>query len=247
MVFNIAKKIIPESCKPIIKKVENKLPKSLTTPLKLTMELDFQKQFVKQFKSNQSIILEDWRVNHSLDKVIEICGIKESTKILDVGCGISTVLHWVNGERYGIDPLADEYLKIYSYPDGIKVTKGSGESIPFIDKYFDVVFSTNALDHCSNPMKLLDEVWRVLSDTGYFILVVEIYPTKIDRGFEHPHSFTKIFLKTLLSNKFEIIFERYSKMKAIEEKVTNGDTRYYLVDSPNHTDEITLIMRKRNG
>lgn len=51
-----------------------------------------------------------------LDEIDLICKIKNNTKVLDVGSGISAVLHFINGERFGIDVLADEYKK-YSYPE----------------------------------------------------------------------------------------------------------------------------------
>ena len=123
-------------------------------------ELEYQKRLVEALRTNSSIVLEYWRKYRYLGEINAICKIKDNTKVLDVGCGISTVLHCVDGERYGIDPLAGKYKRIYSYPEGIDITKGSGEEIPFPDEFFDIVFCSSALDHVINPQKTIDETQR---------------------------------------------------------------------------------------
>lgn len=245
MVFNLARKIIPAPIKPVIKLVNSKMPKALTAPLKFAMELDFQKGFAKQFEANPSMILEDWKTNHALDKILEICNIQNTTRVLDVGCGIASVLHFVGGERHGIDPLADEYKKIYSYPKGMTILKGSSEDIPFPKDYFDVVFSSNALDHCSSPRKTIEEICRVLKSGGYFILSVEVFPNNKPRGFEHPHTFTKGFVRSLVGAKFRTVFEKASMMMEIGSRKCGSKEEYFLAESANPAEELTLLLRKK--
>lgn len=222
------------------------MPSVITVPLKEAMEIEFQRNFVKQFQSNPDVIREDWEVNHSLKQIVDICQINDNTKVLDVGCGISSVLHFIKGDRFGIDPLADKYHKIYQYPSGIKVTNGSGEKIPFPDNYFDVVFSSNALDHCVSPKKTIDGIYRVLKSSGYFILSVEVFPNSNPRGFEHPHTFTKNYVRSLVGGKFRTVFEKGTEMKDISKRTVNGEEEYYLSDTSNPVEEITLLLRK-NG
>lgn len=103
---------------------------------KYDAELLFQREWAQEFKRNQSKAREDWREYRDLDQLVSDCKITERTRVLDVGCGISTVLHFLPGERFGIDPLAEEYKKLYDYPKPLTIQKGSGEQIPFPRREF---------------------------------------------------------------------------------------------------------------
>jgi ubiquinone/menaquinone biosynthesis C-methylase UbiE len=124
---------------------------------KYSLELAFQKEWLEEFKQNKQKVLEYWKKHRYLDDVIKICKITKDSTVLDVGCGLGSVLHFVEGRRFGVDSLADEYLKMYEYPEGITIKKGFGEYLPFSDNYFDVVFCSNALDHVTSPKKTMNE------------------------------------------------------------------------------------------
>ena len=172
--------------------------------------LAFQAEWVKEFKDKKHVVLEYWERYRFLNEIKTIVDIHEDTKILDVGCGISTVLHFLNGKRYGIDPLAESYKSLYKFPEDIQIQKAEGENIPFADNYFDIVFCSNVIDHVSDPQKVIDNVFRVLNTDGYFVLTVELFNEHTSRGPTHPHSLTKVNIVNLFGNKFKIVFERES-------------------------------------
>ena len=173
---------------------------------KYSVELAFQKEWVDEFKQNKHKVLEYWRKHRYLDDVNKICKITKDSTVLDVGCGLSSVLHFVEGKRFGIDSLADEYLKMYKYPEGITIKKGFGEYLPFPNNYFDVVFCSNALDHVSNPKKTVKEILRVLKKDGHFVLTVEVFKDKRKRDPSHPHSFLLKDVFGLLGSGFNLRF-----------------------------------------
>ena len=173
-------------------------------------ELVFWELFVKKFKQNEHKLLEYWKEYRYLDEIQLRCNIAEDSKVLDVGCGISTVLHCVKGKRFGIDPLAEEYSKIYRYPEDMSIRKGFGEDIAFPDKYFDIVFCSNTLDHVEAPENTIAEVHRVLRADGYFVLTVELFEAKIKRDPAHPNAFTKKDVCSLLEGRFQSVFEAES-------------------------------------
>lgn len=174
-----------------------------------TAELAYQKGFVKQLRDNKSKVLEYWGKYRYFDKINAICKINSDTRVLDVGCGISTVLHFIDGEKYGIDPLADKYKRLYSYPEGIDIREGFGEEIPFPDEYFDVVFCSSALDHVTDPQKAVDEMHRTLKRHGFFVLCVEIFEER-GKSSHSLHTLTKRDVYSLLKGKFKTILERES-------------------------------------
>jgi len=204
---------------------------------KYAAALAFQTVWSKEFKNNKSRVLEYWKKYRYFDEINVICKITNSTRVLDVGCGVSTVLHYINGKRYGIDPLANEYKKLYSYPEGISIKRGFGEEIPFPNECFDVVFCSNVLDHVTNPQKTIDEVFRVLKTKAYFVLTVEIFKKKIKRKLAHTYGLTKGDIYCFLGNKFKIIFERESLWIGLRQYCINGSREY-------HNKELIVISQK---
>ena len=205
---------------------------------KLQAELDFQREWVREFCANKDLVLEYWRRHRYFDEIVRTTGLSDSSKVLDVGCGISTVLHFVPGRRFGIDPLADEYVRIYDYPRDITIKKSQGERIPFAESFFDVVFCTNVLDHVVEPHAVLAEVRRVLKPDGHFVLTVEVFPEPVPRSPCHPFSFTgQAVLDLVTEAGFEGTFSRTSPWFGLRNYVkgirkANGE-------------EIIMILRKR--
>ena len=147
-----------------------------------------------------------------LEDIINQAKINNNSKILDVGCGILTVLHFLPGVlKIGIDPLADEYKKIYKYPLGLIIQKSYGEKLKYAKESFDVVFITNALDHTKDPKQVILEIWRVLKNKGYLVLTNGLVEKKHKRSRAHPHNLVESDILKLLSDKFKIIFKRYSQ------------------------------------
>jgi SAM-dependent methyltransferase len=55
---------------------------------------------------------------------------------------------------------------------GIDCVECSAESMPFADETFDVTVMSHVLEHCANPKKSLEEVWRVMKDDGLLCIFV---------------------------------------------------------------------------
>ena len=228
------KKIIPRPIKSILKVLGfGKLLSRFRN--NYTAELEYQKGLMKALRNNKSQVLEYWEKYRYLDEINAICKIKDNTKVLDVGCGISTVLHFIDGERYGIDPLADKYKQVYSYPEGIDIRRGFGEEIPFPDEYFDIVFCSSALDHVTDPQKTIVETHRVLKPGGYFVLSVEIFEENTVNN-HSLHSLVKGDVYSLLEGKLRTIFERESPRIALRAYV-NGSRK-------SHNKELVMILKK---
>ncbi|MCX7830406.1 MAG: class I SAM-dependent methyltransferase [Acidobacteria bacterium] len=180
---------------------------------KYTAELSFQTRWAKAYNYKSEKLANDltilWKENRCLDDILRICCINEESTVLDVGCGIATVLHIIKGRRFGVDPLAEEYKRIYNYPENIVIVKGFAESLPFPNDYFDFVFCSNVLDHTTKPELAIEEIKRVLTPQGSFVLVLEIMDSAIKRDIKHPHTFTLDSIKDLLSSKgFVVLFEK---------------------------------------
>jgi len=96
--------------------------------------------------------------------------------ILDIGCGPRGSLEWASmaSRRIGLDPLANEYLKLGANQHEMEYICAASEKIPMIDAECDVVFSYNSLDHVENVDQTLREIKRVTCPEGLFLLLVEV-------------------------------------------------------------------------
>jgi len=132
--------------------------------------------------------------------------------IADIGggpIGLSSVIP--HKKRIVIDPLADEYKKYYPCLTHIK---GTGEELPFEDNSIDLVIITNALDHTSNPEKVLNEIKRVLKPGGFFAHYHAIDNSITHRHPAHQYSLNPEWMHSHLDNSFETVWElKYPEIK----------------------------------
>lgn len=103
-------------------------------------------------------------------------------RIIDVGCG-SGATNLVLAERFpsaevvGID-LSDPLLKLAGKSAaktafGRRVTfeKADVQDIPYDDNSFDVVLNTNMVHLVEHPLRMLDEMERILAPDGHLFIV----------------------------------------------------------------------------
>mgnify|MGYP000041107378 CR=1 FL=1 len=194
-----------------------------------------QKQWAEEFASRENYekVLDYWKRYRHLDEIVRITTLSRQSRILDVGCDISTVLHYIPGHRVGLDPLARRYRRVHEYPDGISVVSGSAQDIPFPDASFDVVFCTNALDHCASPASAVAEMRRVLKPAGFVVLTVEVFSAPSEaRNAAHPNSFTRESLLDLLQG---------IEYKLCKESPWYGLREYCLGRSPTQERELVFV------
>lgn len=117
------------------------------------------------------------RVNYIHKKLFEELKISFAGKTaLEVGCGggiLTEEIAKMGFETTGIDP-SEESLNIarnHAKHGGLKIKyeKGSGESLPYSNNSFDVVFCCDVLEHVRDLPKVISEISRVLKPGGVFI------------------------------------------------------------------------------
>lgn len=216
--------VTPAWLKRLIKKTP--FGRSLAQRLKkYSMEMNFQRNWAKKFAANKDKVAEYWDKYRYMPEIKMHVEFGSDKKLLDVGCGISSVLHFVDGQKHALDPNMVEYKKIYQYPADFKLVHSGVEHIPFEDNYFDVVFSSNVLDHVSSPADGISEIQRVLKPGGHFVFTIEVYPDERKRDDAHPHTFTLESVHRLVSGRFEILFEATSPWVSLSRYV-DGKTSH---------------------
>jgi len=141
--------------------------------------------------------------------------------VLEIGCGPNGIIFQIDNakSRVGLEPLDLNDLTQEEWKKSI-IKKGIGEEIPFDDDSFDVVLSFNALDHCFNPIKVLNEARRVLRKDGDLLIWLHILREKyyfleslLNRlDSSHPYHLTQNKILSMLSDEgFNIKQKKYDK------------------------------------
>src|SRR5262249_48203258 len=121
------------------------------------------------------------RVLHELEN--------ESGELLDIGCAFVPL-----AERYagmcrwtGLDlslPALAIGRIINRVPAGSLVC-GSSEDLPFPDRSYDVIVSSEVLEHTPRPRRMIAEIARVLRSGGKAVLTVPMHIVDFQNGRQH--------------------------------------------------------------
>lgn len=141
-------------------------------------------------------------------------------KIMDIGCGPRGSLEWATNaaECVGLDPLANEYLKLGADKHRMQYVNAGSEAIPFEDNYFDVVTSFNSLDHVDDLDQSIAELTRVLKPNGLFLFIADIHdqPTVTE-----PSAFSWDVMEKFKQN-FNILQENHYEGHQMYTSIRNG-------------------------
>jgi len=147
-----------------------------------------------------------------LQRYVDLTG----KKVLEIGSGYGVnLIVWSKSfgiEGYGVEPEAQAFSasreisrKLYEINglDPERISLGEGESLPFPDESFDIVYSTNVLEHVRDPEKVFSEGLRVLKKEGVLQFVFPNYHSYFDGHYAvfHPpvffHSFFPWYVKNI--------------------------------------------------
>ena len=153
-------------------------------------------------------------------------GLGQRFRALQIGCAVQDVIFFLEGgERYALDPLATFYKAHFarSRDPRVDYREGVGESLPFPDRFFDVVICQNLLDHVASYEVVLREVKRVLTQPNVVYFGTDVYDEAAARVrwerrargelFDppHPHTFTETSLDAILAAHGFVVTERWPR------------------------------------
>lgn len=113
--------------------------------------------------------------------------------LLDIGSGLTPYRPFFKNVKRYVRMDKFDYMGIK--PDII----GDALSVPVKNNSFDSVFSSQVLEHVTNPQKMIDEVHRILKKDGTCILTTHM--AQVIHGEPHDYfRFTEYGLKELFKN-----------------------------------------------
>lgn len=172
--------------------------------------------------------------NELIDFCYPYMELDDKSSILEIGSGPAGIITHLPGNiRCAIDPLEDFYSTVPEYNNyrdkQVKYANAMGESLPFDNNSFDLVIIDNVLDHCADPLKVVDEINRVLKNGGMIYFKQNIYHSigkfirnvlekfEFDKG--HPHNYTFNDIEDLfLTNNYKLL--KLSKRGHLKQLIT---------------------------
>lgn len=122
------------------------------------------------------VFLNPVRVEYAKRKLVEAARIDpQAVAALDVGSGggfLTEEIARLGFDTTGVDPSAESIRAAASHAHenglNIRYLTGVGESLPFEDRSFGVVFCCDVLEHVRDLPKVVSEISRVLKPGGVF-------------------------------------------------------------------------------
>jgi ubiquinone/menaquinone biosynthesis C-methylase UbiE len=150
-------------------------------------------------------------------KLVSLIQLRENSYLLDLACGTGWAVRYAasltkgQGVFYGVDnsSMMIEQAKAKSSFTNVHFCKSRVEELPFDSNFFDVVISSNAFHHFSNPEKALREAHRVLKLNGK----VYVLDTTANNSFmrmidKFSHKIERAHIKLYSTHEFQNLFEK---------------------------------------
>lgn len=131
----------------------------------------------------------------------------ESMAVLEVGGGpmpVSDLLRFRT--RLVVDPLSQEYSTALPCPDHLASQAEDMHELTD-EGEFDLVISTNALDHVENPSHVIANMDRALKSGGYMAIMCAENNAITNPHPAHVHNLNADFVHRLLDAEYETVWE----------------------------------------
>lgn len=101
----------------------------------------------------------------------------DNARVIEVGSGAHGLIFGFGAKHgIGIDPLAVDYKRLFpKWQANAQAIAALGEELPFADDSFDIVLCDNVIDHAEKPLKIADELIRILKPDGLLYFTVNVH------------------------------------------------------------------------
>jgi ubiquinone biosynthesis O-methyltransferase len=171
------------------------------------------------FKRNTFIL---GRYNNMIQLVKNKVGILQDKKILDVGCGdgvLSYLLSKQGANVSGIDysVMAIEFANEKTRNSKIDYRQGSAYELPFSDNSFDIVVSSDVIEHLKDVPLYLAEINRVSRNDAVIVISTPVKFTELPLDPEHVVEWFPNEFKCTINNQFQVSEFYYSHSLVMHE------------------------------
>lgn len=139
-------------------------------------DIEIHQQWHDEYYTKHFLDMDE-KHNH-FDKVADLwVDLPKGSKILDIGCGAGSVVEKLvkdGYDVYGIDIQKEAIKRARS--KGIKAqVHDLNKPLPFEDDFFDAIICYDVIDFLYSPVTVLQDIERILNDSGYVIFSVPLH------------------------------------------------------------------------
>ena len=128
-------------------------------------------------------------------------------------------------QRKGVGKLLIQSILKYAKDKGIDVCMSLIDDMPYKKEYFDVVVSTDVLEHVLDLNASIQKILSVLKQGGVFVLRVP-YREDLSSYLADGYPYDLVHLRTFDEDSLRLLFEKIFNLKVIELKtVAHGQGR----------------------
>lgn len=158
----------------------------------------------EELKNQQELYDKGWRkelaagkeqrgnLRTNLEFITETNLLKQNDRILEIGCGIGSIVSELNEQGYDITgaDISGEAIAygLKKYGD-IHLEVQAAEALGYEDESFDVVLSFDLFEHIARIDEHISEVHRVLRKDGFYL-------------FQTPNKYSNVIFETLYHKSF---------------------------------------------
>lgn len=104
---------------------------------------------------------------------VQTCAPSFSGHLLDVGCGRMPYKKFLLDNKYISQYTGLDIETALVYEEGVKPDyTWNGITMPFADNSFDTLMATEVLEHCPDPVRIVNEMKRVMKPGGLLFFTV---------------------------------------------------------------------------
>lgn len=189
----------------------------------------------------------EWRMlgaKYKAENITEVCRSLNPGRVLEVGAGDGSILHFLNQQNFSAElyalEISDsgiEVIRNRNLRNLKEVQKFDGYTIPYADNSFDLVILAHVLEHVEHERVLIRELKRIAKH-----IVVEVpldYRFGVDKrikhflDYGHINMYTPTLLRFLLrSEGLEVMADKTSliptEVTKFNEYVNKGKSRSFI-------------------
>lgn len=142
--------------------------------------------------------------------------------ILDIGCGDGVLSYFLSKEGakvYGIDysDIAINFAKEKCKGMNINFVQGSAYDLDYEDNTFDIVVSSDVIEHLEDVSQYLSEIKRVISNEGVVVISTPVRYTEFPLDKEHIIEWFPSEYKSVIEEYFKNNRYFYSHSLSLQE------------------------------
>ena len=137
-------------------------------------EIELHKEIAKDYLVRYGPDFAQFYQHYWNSQLLKNLPLESNLSVLDCGCGTGILLKDLI-QRYkrvvGLD-ISPEMMALIepAIREKSELVIGDAENLPFPENYFDIVISRGTLHHLPQPAKALQDIYRILRPTGFFVL-----------------------------------------------------------------------------